>query len=357
MSILIVDDSPDELQLLSSLLERAGYRSLLTATSADDAFRTLGVAGSESSPAPVDLVLMDIMMPHTDGLEACQRIRAHHQLHDLPIIVITVKSDPGDLRDAFTAGATDFIRKPVNEVELVARVSAALTLREERECRKEREQQLIRRTEELERALHEVKVLRGLIPICSHCKGVRNEQGFWQHIEEYLRDHSELEFTHGVCETCLAQPASRSHRPSTNRNATDSSPAVAITGIDKRGQSGTRGVELSSTETAEDGVQARKARRVTFHCRLLFSAEHIPSGEARVLDLSTSGCKAESLTAVKKGMELTVKFFLPDHQWELKIERAAVRWVEGKTFGLEFLSIRPAQRERLRLLLARSEND
>lgn len=149
--------------------------------------------------------MMDIMMPQTDGFEACRRIRAHHRLHDLPIIVITVKSDPGDLRDAFTAGATDFIRKPVNDVELVARVSAALTLREERECRREREQQLIGRTEELERALHEVKVLRGLIPICSNCKGVRNEQGYWQCIEEYIRDHSEAEFTHGVCQACMTE--------------------------------------------------------------------------------------------------------------------------------------------------------
>lgn len=90
------------------------------------------------------------------------------------------------------------------------------------------------------------------------------------------------------------------------------------------------------------------------HCRLLFSAENIPSGEARVLDLSTSGCKAESLTPVRKGMELAVKLFLPDHEWELNIERAAVRWIEGKTFGLEFLTLRPAQRERIRLLLARS---
>jgi hypothetical protein len=55
-------------------------------------------------------------------------------------------------------------------------------------------------------------------------------------------------------------------------------------------------------------------------------------------------------------MELTVKLFLPDHEWELKLERAVVRWIEGKTFGLEFLSLRPAQRERIRLLLARSEN-
>ncbi len=356
MSILIVDDSPDELQLLSSLLERAGYRLLLTAASADDAFRTLGIAGSAPSPAPVDLVLMDILMPHTDGLEACRQIRAHHHLHDLPIIVITVKSDHGALRDAFTAGATDFIRKPVNEVELVARVSAALTLREERECRKEREQQLIRRTEELEQALHKVKVLRGLLPICSHCEDMRSEHGYWQGIEKFSQDHSEARSTHGGRQTCLTELPPEGRAALKHQDTADSSTTVPPRRRDKPGHSEARVVESPSPEAAGDGARARKARRVLFHCRLLFAAEHIPSGEARVLDLSTSGCKAESLTAVHKGMELTVKLFLPDHQWELTIERAAVRWVERKTFGLEFLSIRPAQRERLRLLLARSEN-
>jgi CheY-like chemotaxis protein len=353
MSILIVDDSQDELLLLSSLLEKSGYKSLLTADSADDAFRKLGLDGCESPVSTIDLVLMDIVMPHTDGLEACTRIRSHPQLYDLPIIVITVKSDPEDLRAAFTAGASDFIRKPVNAVELVARVSTALTLREEREWRREREEQLVERTDELEQALRQVKVLRGLIPICSKCKGVRNEQGYWQRIEEYIQDHSEAQFTHGLCEACMRELYPQAHAELTGQPSARMSSTGLVTDRDQAKSIDAGAAPLPGTPRVADKAPARKARRVLVHCRLLMSGENIASAEGQVLDLSTAGCKAESSAALSKGMELTIKLMLPDHEWELKIERAVVRWVEGRTFGLEFLGIRPAQRERMRLFLAK----
>src|SRR5207249_2653575 len=78
---------------------------------------------------------------------------------------------------AFAAGAMDYIRKPVNPVELVARVTSALTLRAERNTRKAREQELLMRAQELEQALRDVKVLRRMIPICTNCKRVRTDAG------------------------------------------------------------------------------------------------------------------------------------------------------------------------------------
>jgi hypothetical protein len=97
----------------------------------------------------------------------------------------------------------DYINKPVNQVELLARVSSALTLKNEMDCRKSREAELCRINEELQRALSEVKVLRGLIPICASCKKIRNDGGFWQQLEEYIGEHSEAEFSHGLCQPCL----------------------------------------------------------------------------------------------------------------------------------------------------------
>ena len=91
----------------------------------------------------------------------------------------------------------------MNGVELLARVSSALTLKHEMDCRKEREVELCRSNEELQRALSEVKVLRGLIPICASCKKIRNDGGFWQQLEEYIGEHSEAEFSHGLCQPCL----------------------------------------------------------------------------------------------------------------------------------------------------------
>jgi DNA-binding response OmpR family regulator len=205
VSILIVDDSRDEQQLLLTRLRTAGYGSLMVADSAEAAFEILDRDQGGPRTGEVALILMDIMLPGLGGLDACCRIKATERLHDIPIIVITVKTEEQDLVAAFAAGAIDYIRKPVKTAELVARVSSALALREERSMRKAREQELLLRTQELERALREVKVLRGLIPICAKCKRVRTETGDWQQLEGYIQDHSEAEFSHGVCQVCMKE--------------------------------------------------------------------------------------------------------------------------------------------------------
>ena len=205
MVILIVDDSRDEQELLSTWLRAAGYGSLMVADSAEAAFEILGRDNAGQRRGAVDLILMDIMLPGVDGLDACRRITTTERLQDIPIIVITAKTEEKDLLAAFAAGAMDYIRKPVNPAELVARVSSALTLKEERTARKAREQELLMRTQELEQALREVKVLRGLIPICAKCKRVRTDTGNWQQLEVYIQDHSEAEFSHGVCQVCMKE--------------------------------------------------------------------------------------------------------------------------------------------------------
>jgi sigma-B regulation protein RsbU (phosphoserine phosphatase) len=203
MVILIVDDSRDEQDLLSTRLRAAGYESLRVADSAEAALGMLGQVNPGQRTGAVDLILMDIMLPGVDGLDACRRITATEWLRDIPIIVITAKTEEKDLLAAFAAGAMDYIRKPVNAVELVARVSSVLTLRAERNTRKAREHELLLRTQELEHALREVKVLRGFIPICANCKRVRTDAGDWQRLEEYIQDHSEAEFSHGICQVCM----------------------------------------------------------------------------------------------------------------------------------------------------------
>jgi DNA-binding response OmpR family regulator len=85
---------------------------------------------------------MYLSMPDMDGLEACRRIRSEARLEHLPVIVVTAKTDASDLTAAYTAGATDYIRKPVIPAELVARVSMAMSLKEEYDNREEREREL-----------------------------------------------------------------------------------------------------------------------------------------------------------------------------------------------------------------------
>ena len=197
MSILIVDDKPEILTMLQVILESAGYEQILLARSAQEAFQSLGMGDrSKDAADAVELVFMDVVMPEMDGVEACRQIKKYERFRDLPILMVTAKTEAGFLEAAFGAGAHDYITKPVNRLELLTRMRSALKLKRETEKRKAREK-------ELEHALGEIKVLRGLLPICSHCKKIRDEQGKWHPVEGYIRDHSNADFSHGICPECL----------------------------------------------------------------------------------------------------------------------------------------------------------
>ncbi len=136
MKILIVDDSPMQRLALASLLESEGYPNVLLAESPFAALRLL------HQSQEIDLVLMDLHMPGMNGIEVCRQIKAIPERHDIPIIMVTSSDETEDLREAFAAGAMDYITKPPNEVELLARLRSALNLKQETDRRKAREQEL-----------------------------------------------------------------------------------------------------------------------------------------------------------------------------------------------------------------------
>ena len=105
---------------------------------------------AEAEEKRIDLILMDVMMPGMDGIEACQRIKAQDGLRDIPVIMVTIRDDEEALAQAFAMGATDYIIKPVKEIELLARVRAALKLKRETDRRKAREQELVELTRQLD---------------------------------------------------------------------------------------------------------------------------------------------------------------------------------------------------------------
>jgi PleD family two-component response regulator len=143
MRILVVDDSEDSRDLTEGALLSAGYTDILTAGSGWEALKVLDIGRNTEEKPTIDVVLLDIVMPEMDGVEACARIRNDARYGDLPIIMVTSLDDMNSLSNAFVAGANDYVTKPVNRVELVARVRAALKLKQELDRRQERERELL----------------------------------------------------------------------------------------------------------------------------------------------------------------------------------------------------------------------
>jgi PleD family two-component response regulator len=143
MRILIVDDSENSRDLTEAALLSANYHDVTTVSSAWEALKILDVGRNTDEPGIIDLVLLDIIMPEMDGIEACARIRNDPRYGDFPIIMMTSLDDMDSLANAFVAGATDYVTKPINRVELVARVRSALKLKAELDRRQARERELL----------------------------------------------------------------------------------------------------------------------------------------------------------------------------------------------------------------------
>lgn len=142
MRILIVDDSHISLILIQKSLVKYGYKNLVLAESAADAFNILGMEREESGAVDIDLILMDIMMKDMNGIEACQHIKMDDRFNNIPVIMVTGISKKDSLEQAFSAGAIDYVIKPMNAVELKARVTSALKLKREIDERKNVEKTL-----------------------------------------------------------------------------------------------------------------------------------------------------------------------------------------------------------------------
>jgi sigma-B regulation protein RsbU (phosphoserine phosphatase) len=143
------------------------------------------------------LAILDWMMPQLDGPEVCRRVRSDLPLANMYLVLLTARESRGDLVTGLDAGADDYVIKPFDAEELRARVQVGvrvLTLQE----------RLAERVDELQAALSSVKQLSGLLPICAYCKRIRGDDQYWQQLEAYIADHSDAQFSHGICPTCYA---------------------------------------------------------------------------------------------------------------------------------------------------------
>jgi len=121
--LLIVDDNATNIILMQAILEEAGFANMHSASSAIEAYEIL-------KNEPINLILMDIMMPDIDGLEALEAIKSNGKYAQVDVIMVTATDDDETLKKSFELGAVDFVRKPVNQVELIARLHTTLQSQE-----------------------------------------------------------------------------------------------------------------------------------------------------------------------------------------------------------------------------------
>jgi phosphoserine phosphatase RsbU/P len=197
-TILAVDDVPTNLDLLHRLLDRAGYRVLATTTGAE-ALRII-------PQAHPDLVLLDVAMAGMDGFETCKRIKALPGQQELPIIFVTARTETEAMVRGFDSGGVDYITKPIEEREVIARVHTHLKLGYLKRFLRQKNEELERTAQGLRDAVARVKTLSGLIPVCSECGKLRNDKGYWENLESFIKTHTQARLSVGlICPDCWAR--------------------------------------------------------------------------------------------------------------------------------------------------------
>ncbi len=194
--ILLVDDNVRNLQLLGSLLNES-YKTAVALDGVD--------ALSFVRKRRPDLILLDIMMPKMNGFQVCEILKAEKETKEIPIIFLTGKTDTESVVKGFEIGANDYIHKPFNQKELLARVKTHMSLQEAHNIQKRLISEKEKLISELQEALKEIKTLRGFLPICSFCKKIRNDDQYWEEIDVYIHKHAEVSFSHGICPDCVVK--------------------------------------------------------------------------------------------------------------------------------------------------------
>jgi len=187
---LLLEDNPDDLLILEKLIRSIPRLDIRFTTS-----KNLSEAVACLKNEQYDLIVSDLTLPDSSGLETFRGLRA--QALKTPVILLTGVDDEDMAIQAVREGAQDYLVKGEINANLLLR---AIVYAIERNRLKEERENLIK---ELTDALSKVKILSGLLPICAGCKKIRNDKGYWEQVELYLKEHADIEFTHGFCPDCI----------------------------------------------------------------------------------------------------------------------------------------------------------
>lgn len=189
-----MEDEPITARVVQKRLRDAGYEVDLAPDGAE------GLSRAETRDYAA--VLVDKNMPERDGLAV---IRTLAQRAGPPTIMVTGTGDELSAVEALTSGAVNYIVKDPDGsyLELLPVIVAKVIERHElTEAKRRAEEEKERLIVELQEALANVKTLSGLLPICASCKKIRNDDGYWTLVETYVSDHSDAQFSHGICPDC-----------------------------------------------------------------------------------------------------------------------------------------------------------
>ena len=191
MHVLIAEDDRVTGEILARTLQRWNYSTTLVTDGAEAWARLSGATEAT-------LAILDWMMPEMDGPDVCRRVRQELPLANMYLLLVTARESRGDVVAGLDAGADDYIIKPFDPEELRARVAVGARVLG-------LQQKLAERVDQLQTALSNVKQLRGLLPICSYCKRIRGDDQYWQQVEGYVAQHSDAQFSHGICPECFVK--------------------------------------------------------------------------------------------------------------------------------------------------------
>ena len=188
MQILLADDDANTINLVSKYLINWRYEVVI----ARNGLEAIDIIEG-SNPPP--LIVLDWLMPVMDGIEVIKQVRKKELSTPPYIILFTIRDEKQAIIEGLDAGANDYVTKPFDKDEFHARIRVG-------ERFVELQNTLAQRIFELQEAMVQINTLRGILPICSFCHKIRNDQESWERIEKYITDHSEARFSHGICPEC-----------------------------------------------------------------------------------------------------------------------------------------------------------
>jgi phosphoserine phosphatase RsbU/P len=186
--ILVAEDDPIARRLLEVTLRNWDY----DVQSVEDGISAWKALSANDPPC---VAILDWMMPGMDGVDVCRGIRAQSRLQPPYLLLCTSRDRKSDLVEGLSAGADDYITKPVDRDELKARLLVALRF-------VDLQGRLADRVRELEDALSKLRQLQSLLPMCSYCKKIRDDRNYWRRVEAYIMEHLDVRVSHGICPEC-----------------------------------------------------------------------------------------------------------------------------------------------------------